>query len=204
MVIDSTARELRLKLVLVGLPGSGKCQILQDWSSEQADGDLLCSHVGDTTVHRAAFRWSNFPRKDWSIRMEAFTTEGEVSHSAVNEMLLADADGVVFVAPVDGDRAPAILESLAGLGEVLIRGERHLSAFPLVLHYHQSERMPEVDANQLDAFLGIPTGIVPHVLTRSDDGSSLGASMALLLQRLLRDAEPFLPQEEVVDLIEAS
>jgi hypothetical protein len=196
MVIDPKANEIRLKLVLVGIPASGKRQILESWSSEQGDGQLIQSRIGDATVYRASFRWSNLPREDWNIKMTAYTTEGELDHSAVNEMLLKDSDGVAFVAPVDGDRAQAISESMAGLGEILRREQRYLSEIPLVLHYHQSERIPGFDANLLSDFLGIPRNAVPHVMTRSDDGSPLTGSLALLLQKVMKIAEASLPKEE--------
>ncbi len=197
MVIDSKAHEVRIKLVLVGLALSGKRQILESWSSQQGDGQVLHSAVGDTSIHRAAFRWNNLPREDWSISLTAYATEGEVSHSAVNEMLLNDADGVVFVAPIDGDRAEEIKVSLAGLGEILRRDERYLSEIPLVLHYHQAERIPGFQGELLSDYLGIPRNAVPHVMTRSDDGSPLTSSLALILQRVIKLAEASLPQVEV-------
>lgn len=195
MVIDPKSHEVRLKIVLIGLPGAGKFQILESWSSLQGDGQLREFQMGDASIFRASFRWSNLPRKDWSMSLSAYTTEGEVAYSAVTEMLLKDADGICFVAPVDGDRAQAIGESMADLGEILRRNRRVLSEIPLVLHYHQAERIPGFDANLLNDFLGIPKDSVPHVMTRSDDASPLTGSLALLLQKVMNVAEEALPPE---------
>lgn len=186
-----------MKIVMIGLPGSGKFQILESWSSLQGDGQILESKMGDAAVFRASFRWTNLPREDWTMKMTAYTTEGEVAHSAVSEMLLKGADGICFVAPVDGDRAEAIGESMVGLGEILRRNRRVLSEIPLVLHYHQSERIPGFDANLLNDFLGVPRDTVPCVMTRSDDDSPLTGSLALLLQKVMTVAEEALPPKDL-------
>lgn len=196
MVIDTQTRELRIKLALIGLPASGKRQILQDWSSQQGDGQILHTKVGDALLYRASFRWNNFPREDWSIKLTAYTAEGEIPHSAISEMLLKDADGIAFVAPLDPSRSEAIRDSLVDLGRVLGYLGRHISEIPVVMHYHQSERIPGFDPNLLSDFLGIPRGTVPHVMTRSDDGSPLTSSLALLLQKVMKEAEERIKQEE--------
>jgi len=196
MVTDSQSRVLRMKLALIGISRSGKGQILQDWASQQGDGQVQRSMVGDSSLLQSFFRWSDLPKEGWTIDLQAFTTEGEVSHSAVNELILSDVDGITFVVPVDGSRVGEIRASLAELGEVLARHRRHLSELPMVLHYHQAERLPEVDPNSMNDYLGIPRGAIPHVLTRSDDGSALTASMAILLQELMKSAHAVLPAEE--------
>ncbi|MFT7172022.1 MAG: hypothetical protein ACI9NQ_000231 [Paracoccaceae bacterium] len=197
MVIDSQTRELEIKLALIGLPASGKRQILQDWSSQQGDGRILHTRVGEALLYRASFRWTNLPRDDWSIKLTAYTAEGEISHSAISEMLLKDADGIAFVAPIDPDRAQAIRDSLVNLGQVLGYLGHHISEIPVVMHYHQAERLPGFDPNLLSDFLGIPRGAVPHVMTRSDDGSSLTSSFALLLQKVMEKAEEMINLGEV-------
>ena len=196
MIIDPKTHEVRAKLVLFGLPHSGKHQILENWSSEQGDGQLLKSQVGDSLVHRASFKWNHLPQQGWALKINAYTTEGEVSHSALSEMLLKDADGVAFVAPVDGDRAEAIRANIHELSEILKRHERSLSELPLALHYHQAEKVPGFQAQLLSDYLGVPRNTVPEVMTRSDDSSPLSASLALLLQQVIKLAEADLPQDE--------
>jgi hypothetical protein len=67
----------------------------------------------------------------------------------------------------------------------------------VVMHYHQAERLPGFDPNLLSDFLGIPRGLVPHVMSRSDDGSSLTSSLALLLQKVMKKAEEMINLGEV-------
>ncbi len=194
MLVDSKRHEIDTKFVLFGLPSSGKGQILESWSSQQGDGQVLSSRVGDSLISRSSFIWNHLPQEEWTLKMTAYATEGLVSHSAVNEMLLDGADGVVFVAPVDGDRAEQIKRSITDLGEILQRNGRHLSEFPLVSHYHQAERIPGFQPELLSDYLGIPRNTVPHVMTRSDDGSPLTGSLALLLERIMKLLEVNFPQ----------
>lgn len=196
MIIDSRLGELRAKLALVGVPNSGKCQILKSWSDQQGRGELIHERVSDASVYRAPFSWTNLPRPGWSMQIDAFTTFGEVSYSAVEEMLLSDVDGIVFVAPVDSARAVPIRDSLIRLGQVMSRDGKNLGEFPVVMHYHQAQLMPGFDPVILDDFLGVPRERVPSVVTRSDDGSPLTASLAILLQKLMAVAEEMIPAEE--------
>jgi len=119
MIIDPKTHEVRAKLVLFGLPHSGKHQILENWSSD---------------IHE--------------------------------------------------------------LSEILKRHERSLSELPLALHYHQAEKVPGFQAQLLSDYLGVPRNTVPEVMTRSDDSSPLSASLALLLQQVIKLAEADLPQDE--------
>ncbi len=196
MVINSQVGGLQAKLAVVGVPDCGKRQILQDWSTRQGQGEIFHELVSEVSVFRAPFLWKELPRPGWTMLLEAFTTDGEIPYSAVQEMLLDDVDGIVFVAPVDSSRAVMIRESLVGLGQVLARHRQHLGEIPLVMHYHQAEKMPDFDPKSLDDFLGVPQGSVPTVVTRSDDGSPLTASLAILLQKLMNQAESSISVEE--------
>ena len=198
MIVDSKSGEIRIKLVLYGMPHSGKCQILRDWSAQQGDNEVQFSRIGDSSVLRANFRWDHLPQEGWALLVTAYTTEGEISHTAINEMLLQDVDGVVFVAPVDGNRAQEMRQSMVDLGEILKRAESYIGEIPLVLHYHQAEKTPGIQAELLSDFLGVPRNAVPHVLTRSDDGSPLSDSLALMLKKMITYADSQLSEEEVL------
>lgn len=196
MIVDSRSGELRAKLALVGVPNCGKRQILRDWADQQGRGELYHERISDASVFRAPFSWTDLPRPDWNMSVEVFTTHGVVAYSAIEEMLLEEVDGVAFVAPVDSSRAVEIRDSLVRLGQVMSRHGKSLGDFPMVMHYHQAELMPGFNPGTLDEFLGVPRELIPNVVTRSDDGSPLTASLAILLKKLMEEAGAMIPAEE--------
>ena len=88
MDLTSQTGELKAKLALIGVPNCGQRQILQDWSKQLGKGELFHERVSEVSVYRAPFRWNDLPKPGWTLRADAFTTHGEVSYSAVQEMLL--------------------------------------------------------------------------------------------------------------------
>ena len=91
------------------------------------------------------------------------------------------------MAPVDPARAGEILESLVDLGAIITRQNRHLPSLPFVLHYHQAEKLPGFNPNDLDVFLGIEPGSIPRVVSQSDGQPDLTGSLVPLLRRILED-----------------
>lgn len=181
-------RDLRAKVVLVGLPGCGKLQILGDWARRLGGGEVIDEALGDAKVYRADFSWPDIPVKGGVFELAVYTTSGEVEYSALHELLLDGVDGIVFVAPVDPSRAGEILESLSALGEIVSKQGRALPSLPFVLHYHFAEKLPEFNPQDLDDFLGIPPQSIPRVVTQSIGSPDLTGSLAPLLRRILEAA----------------
>ncbi|MGJ8696339.1 MAG: GTPase domain-containing protein [Verrucomicrobiaceae bacterium] len=179
------SQEIRVKLALMGPPGGGKIDILRSWSEQEGSGPLHHQKVGETDVYRASWKWSGVPESGWSLGLSAYTTAGVVDFNAITEMLLDGVDGIIFVAPVDSNRAEEIRKSLQTVAFNLKRHHRQLGDIPVTMHYHRSELMPGFDPKMLDQFLGIEGGKVPSFVTRSQ-GDDLTVSFASIVRQVLR------------------
>ncbi|MFT6864311.1 MAG: hypothetical protein ACJAVK_002876 [Akkermansiaceae bacterium] len=189
MDLDLQNKTIRAKVSLAGVPGSGKLQILQDCASRLSAGGPVLAKIGDSKVWQASFHWDNSPLKTWALQVDVYTTQDEIPFSAVHEIILGDADAAIFVVPAETFRSKEARDSLFHFGSIMARHGRGLTDIPLVMHYHQVERNPSFDAEILSDFLGVPRGLVPYAVTRSDDGSSLTDSLSLMVQQIVERAK---------------
>ena len=111
-------------------------------------------------------------------------------------MLLDGVDGIIFVAPVDPERAEEIKDSLQSMLFNLTRYEREIGDTPIVLHYHRAEHLLGFDPAMLDQFLGLEEGAVPRFVTRSE-GDDLTVSFVAVVGELLQKID--LPTMEEAD-----
>ena len=189
MDLNLPNRTIRAKVSLVGVPEVGKLQILKDCASRLSSGSPTLAKIDDSKVWQASFQWNHSLLESWTLQVDVYTSQGEVPFSAVHEIILSDADAAIFVVPAETFRSKEARDSLFHFGAIMARHGRGLTDIPLVMHYHQVERNPGFDAETLSDFLCVPRGLVPHVVTRSDDGSSLTASLDLLVQQIVERAK---------------
>ena len=192
--VSEEHHQVRVKLALMGPPGAGKQEILRQLSKQQGSGPLHHRKVGETDVYQASWEWAGVPRSGWTTKLAAYTTVGKVEFNAITEMLLEGVDGIIFVAPVDPERAEEIKQSLQTLIFNLKRYDRNISDIPVTFHYHRSELVPDFDPLTLDRFLGLPEGAVPRFVTRSE-GDDLTSSFASVVGQILKTIE--VPEEAV-------
>jgi signal recognition particle receptor subunit beta len=172
--LDFAERQLTLKLVYFGPPLSGKTSNLRALH-QRVDhlnrGRLMTLDTRDDRtlffdLLPIFFRTSNF-----SFRIKVYTVPGQHVHEATRKVVLAGADGVVFVA----DSSPAAIEpNREAWGGLQIALHAHsLEAIPVVVQYNKRDLPDAVALASVDRFgdravieaqakLGI--GVVPTFL----------------------------------------
>jgi signal recognition particle receptor subunit beta len=151
--LDFAERQLTLKLVYFGPPLSGKTSNLRALYARVDKLNRGRLMTLDTRDDRTLFfdllpiffRTSNF-----SFRIKVYTVPGQHVHEATRKVVLAGADGVVFVA----DSSPAAIEpnreAWAGLQIAL--HAHSLEAIPVVVQYNKRDLPDAVPLGSVDGF----------------------------------------------------
>ncbi|MEO8843165.1 MAG: GTPase domain-containing protein [Kofleriaceae bacterium] len=151
--LDFAERQLTLKLVYFGPPLSGKTSNLRALYTKVDKLNRGRLMTLDTRDDRTLFfdllpiffRTSNF-----SFRIKVYTVPGQQVHEATRKVVLAGADGVVFVA----DSSPAAIgpnrEAWTGLQTVL--HVHSLEAIPIVVQYNKRDLSDAVPLASVDRF----------------------------------------------------
>ncbi len=151
--VDFAERQLTLKLVYYGPPLSGKTsnlRALHDKVDKLNRGRLMTLETrDDRTIFfdllPIFFRTSNF-----SFRIKVYTVPGQPVHEATRKIVLAGADGVVFVA----DSSPDARQANASSWKSLIANLHAfaLDKIPIVVQYNKRDLPDAVPVEQLDRF----------------------------------------------------
>ena len=152
-VVDFAERQLTLKLVYYGPPLSGKTSNLRALHAKvdaQGRGRLMTLDTRDDRtlffdLLPIFFRSSNF-----SFRIKVYTVPGQPVHEATRKIVLAGADGVVFVADSSIEQAAAnraswdnLVSSLHAFG---------LDRAPVVVQYNKRDLPDRVPLEACDRF----------------------------------------------------
>jgi mutual gliding-motility protein MglA len=152
--VDFVERQLTLKLVYFGPPLSGKTSNLRALHANVDKLNRGRLMTLDTRDDRTLFfdllpiffRTSNF-----SFRIKVYTVPGQVVHEATRKVVLAGADGVVFVADSSPAAAAANREAWQSLITSLHAHE--LDRIPIVVQYNKRDlpdRQPIADVDHFD------------------------------------------------------
>jgi hypothetical protein len=152
-VCDFAERQLTLKLVYFGPPLSGKTSNLRALHAKVDALNRGRLMTLDTRDDRTLFfdllpiffRTSNF-----SFRIKVYTVPGQVVHEATRKVVLAGADGVVFVADSSPDAATANREAWAGL--VASLHAHALDQVPIVVQYNKRDLPDATPIAEVDRF----------------------------------------------------
>jgi signal recognition particle receptor subunit beta len=162
--LNTAARELVLKIVFYGPGLGGKTTTLQavhDAAPAERRGQLvsLATPV-DRTLYFDFLPLRLPPMRGMSVRLQLFTVPGQVYFNATRRLVLSGADGLVFVADSQLERADANLESLENLRDNLAEHGRDLSQIPHVFAWNKRDLDPAVPVDELERLLnrhGAPT-----------------------------------------------
>lgn len=151
--VDFAERQLTLKLVYYGPPLSGKTSNLRALHGKVDKLNRGRLMTLDTRDDRTLFfdllpiffRTSNF-----SFRIKVYTVPGQPVHEATRKVVLAGADGVVFVADSKPDQREANRSSWSNLvANLATLGLDHL---PIVLQYNKRDLPGVAAVADLDRF----------------------------------------------------
>src|SRR4029079_4679835 len=81
--------------------------------------------------------------RGYSIRVQLYTVPGQVHYNSTRKLVLAGADGVVFVADSQRDRETAHVETIANLRENLAEQGMKLEQVPHIFQWNKRDA-PEV------------------------------------------------------------
>ena len=151
--VDFQERQLTLKLVYFGPPLSGKTSNLRALHAKVDKLNRGRLMTLDTRDDRTLFfdllpiffRTSNF-----SFRIKVYTVPGQHVHEATRKVVLAGADGVVFVADSGADAILRNREAWSGLQVALHAHE--LEAIPVVVQYNKRDLPDAVALADVESF----------------------------------------------------
>ena len=155
--VDFAERQLTLKLVYYGPPLSGKTTNLRSLYGavdKLNRGRLMTLDTRDDRtlffdLLPIFFRASNF-----SFRIKVYTVPGQPVHEATRKVVLANTDGVVFVADSRPDQREANRAAWQNL--VANLASQGLSNIPIVVQYNKRDLPDAIALGDADRF-GDPT-----------------------------------------------
>jgi len=152
-LVDFAERQLTLKLVYYGPPLSGKTSNLRALH-EKVDklnrGRLMTLDTRDDRTLFFDLLPIFFRTSSFSFRIKVYTVPGQPVHEATRKIVLAGADGVVFVADSSPEAREANAASYKNLTANLVAFA--LDKIPVVVQYNKRDLPNAVPADQLDRF----------------------------------------------------
>jgi signal recognition particle receptor subunit beta len=168
--VDFTERQLTLKLVYYGPPLSGKTSNLRALHGKVDTlnrGRLMTLDTRDDRTLFFDLLPIFFRASGFSFRIKVYTVPGQPVHEATRKVVLAGADGVVFVADSKPDQREAnraswqnLVANLASIG---------LQNLPIVVQYNKRDLPDAVPLEAADRF-GDPDRALAGACARTGDG----------------------------------
>jgi hypothetical protein len=180
---SSDGREYFVKVAIAGAPGVGKLSILTAIAARYGAVPPREHEIGELRAHRASWIDHDILGKGRVLNVSLVALHGKVPYNAAEELLVREADGVVFVIDVAPARLKDAWEALLRLSDNSQRNGYELRSIPLALQYHRADQHREFEPAKLDAWLGVPTGSVPRYVTSSSSPDMEGMAFdSVLLQ----------------------
>lgn len=179
------------KVVVSGLPGSGRAAILRQMARRHAHDSVRVGEVAGGAVHRTEFYWPDELADGRRLRVRLFALAGCPVFNAVSELLLTGVDGLVFAVDAREDRLGELREGFRALVFNLGRAGRDFRQLPLVLQYHHRSERPDFSLDAMDRWLGLEPGCVSRLTVRHPvDGMGACAGLEQVIGRIAREACP--------------
>ena len=192
----SVSSECAAKVVLVGSSGVGKAAIVKAMAKKYAHSAVRAGEIGEGKVFRTEFFWPEPLHDGGRLFVRLFGISGNPVYNAVEELVLANADGVVFVANLAHDEGPAVR---AALRAMVLNGQHSgidFTSMPAALHYHLGACVPAFEPNEMDEWLGIPTGSVPRFVTGPEGNGELRSPAEWIIAQIAnRSDHPAAPSK---------
>lgn len=174
-----------MKIALTGAPGSGKLSILESIAKRYGAVPPREHQIGDLRVHRAGWTDYDLLAGGRPLHISLVTLHGRVAYNAAEELLVREADGVVFVLDVAPARLKEAWEALLRVSDNAQRNGFELRSVPLALQYHRADLHRGFEPAKLDAWLGVPTASVPRYVTSSSSPDLEGMAFDSVLRQVV-------------------
>lgn len=151
--INVQKRRIDTKIVYYGPGQSGKTTNLLDIHARMPDELRGPMQSIDTVEERTLF-FDFMPVEEieiggWALRFHLYSVPGQEDYVRTRRAILGGADGVVFVADADPERAEANRESARELHEHLAHYGRDESSLPIVLQVNKGDLADARDAAEV-------------------------------------------------------
>jgi mutual gliding-motility protein MglA len=191
VAINPLAREVTFKVVFYG-PGLGgkttSLQVVHDKARPEQRGKLVSLATPiDRTLYFDYLPYRLAPIRGMGVRLQLFTVPGQVHYNATRKLVLAGADGVVFVADSQSLRSDANLESFENLRDNLVEQHRELDSLPLVFQYNKRDLPDVLPVEKLDQLLNSQGA--PAIETVAVRGQGIFEALDLITQKVLEAFE---------------
>lgn len=184
--IDSKTRTLRFKIVYCGTPLGGKTTNLRQIHARldpQGRSDLVSlSTSQDRTLFFDFLAVESQAIPGWSTSFHLYTVPGQVTYNATLQLVLRQADGVVFVADSQMDRQRDNLHAFQALEANLRLNGSGIERLPLVLQYNKRDLPNTAPVEYLEYLLN--NRPVPHLSFEADakNGRNVLATLNAITQ----------------------
>ena len=168
--IDPKARTIRFKIVYCGPPLSGKTANLRQIHAKldpQGRSDLVSlSTSQDRTLFFDFLAVESTALTGYNTSFHLYTVPGQVTYNATLQLVLRQADGVVFVADSQMDRQRDNIHAFQSLEANLRLNGSSLDKLPLVLQYNKRDLPNTAPVEYLEYLLN--NRAVPHLSFEAD------------------------------------
>ena len=169
-VVDYQERQLTLKLVYYGPPLSGKTSNLRALHAavdKLNRGRLMMLDTRDDRTLFFDLMPIFFRASGFSFRIKVYTVPGQPVHEATRKVVLASADGVVFVADSSTRSRPENTDSWQNLKANLTT--LGLERLPIVVQYNNRDLPDAIPLDQADRF-GDPARPIEAACAKRGEG----------------------------------
>lgn len=169
-VVDFQERQLTLKLVYYGPPMSGKTSNLRALHAavdKLNRGRLMTLDTRDDRTLFFDLMPIFFRMSGFSFRIKVYTVPGQPVHEATRKVVLASADGIVFVAD---SSTKARQENIASWHNLLANlTTLGLERLPIVVQYNKRDLPDAVSIEEVDRF-GDPNRPIQPACAKRGEG----------------------------------
>jgi signal recognition particle receptor subunit beta len=141
--VNLYSREVSIKIVYYGPGLGGKTSSLQSIHRHikpDARGQLVSLATGSDRTLYFDFLPVKLPKlRGYTIRVQLYTVPGQVHYNSTRKLVLANADGLVFVADSQRARAQANLESYQDLVDNLKEQGQSITEIPHLMQYNKRD-----------------------------------------------------------------
>lgn len=187
--IDAQERTVRFKIVYCGTPLSGKTTNLRQIHARldpQGRGDLVSlSTAQDRTLFFDFLAVESQAIPGYRTSFHLYTVPGQVTYNATLQLVLRQADGVVFVADSQMDRQRDNVHAFQALEANLRLNGSSLDRLPLVLQYNKRDLPNSAPVEYLEFLLN--NRPVPHLSFEADakNGRNVLATLNAITQAVV-------------------
>jgi len=189
-LLNYSNREIQFKIVYYGPALAGKTANLiyiHSRIGQAYRGDLVSlATSADRTLFFDLLPLHAEILQGFKTKFQLFTVPGQVIYNSTRQLVLRNADGVVFVADSQWDKMEENVQSFRNLEENLLTQGVPLDEFPYVLEFNKRDLQDIAPASYLEYLLNNRKRRVQSFESMAKTGENVFAALDAVTQLLLR------------------